>query len=104
MESPAGFGIAANFPTTFHLAGQLKVVLDVVLEIVGIDEVFPSVVGRVDVYELHLPSVGFPEELEDLKIVALDHEVVGGSPVHAFLRARTQGARAGSEGELTCAT
>ena len=87
-------------PPLADLAGEFEVVLDVVLEVVGIDEVLAGVVGRVDVDELHLAGVGFLEELEDFEVVALDHEVLGGVPVHAVFRARTQGAGGGGEGEL----
>ena len=88
------------FLPAFHLAGQFEVVLDVVLEVVGIDEVLAGVVGRVDVDELHLPGVALLQELEHFEVVALDHQVLRGVPVHAVFRAGAQGAGGGREGEL----
>ena len=59
MEAAGGFGVGADLAAlAVHLAGEFEVVLDVVLEVVGIDEVLAGVVGRVDVDELHLPGVG----------------------------------------------
>ena len=89
MEAAGGFGVGGEFLAALAgLAGEFEVVFDVVLEVVGLDEVLTGVVGRVDVDELHLPRVGFLEELEDFEVVALDHEVLGGIPVHALFRAR----------------
>ena len=88
------------FLPRLHLPGEFEVVLDVVLKVVGIDEVLAGVVRRVDVDELHLAGVALLEELEDFEVVALDHEVLRGVPVHALLRAGAQRAGGGREGEL----
>ena len=99
-KRPEASVLVLIFRRAFHLASEFEVVLDVVLEVVGIDEVLAGVVGRVDVDELHLPGIGLLEELEDFEVVALDHQVLGGVPVHAVLRAGAQGAGGGREGEL----
>ena len=71
-----------------------------ILKVVGIDKVLAGVVGRVDIDELDFARVGFLQELEDFEIVALDYKVEGDVPVHAVLRAWTQGSGRGGEGEL----
>ena len=63
-----------------------------VSEVIGIDKIIAGVVGRVDIDHLHLAVVSRLQQLQDLQVVALDVEVPGGVPVHAFLRAGAQGA------------
>ena len=58
-------------------------------EVVVIDEVMPGVVGRVDVDELDLARIGLAHELECLKVITLDVEVLGFVPVHALAALRT---------------
>ena len=58
MEAAGGFGVGGNLVAgAVHLSGEFEVVADVVLEIVGIDEVPAGIVGRVDVDELDLSEV-----------------------------------------------
>jgi len=100
MEPPAGLSVAADLAPALHLPGQLQIVLDVVLEVVGIDEVLASVVRRIDVDELDLAGVALLQDLQHFEVVALDHQVLRGVPVHAVFRARAQCAGRGREREL----
>lgn len=101
MEAARGFGVGGKFLTAFTgLAGEFEVVCNIILEVVGIDEVVAGVIGRVDVDKLYLPGVRFLKELEDFEVVALDHDILRGVPVHAVCLAGAQGARGGGEGEL----
>ena len=105
MEASRSFGVRREFLTALAgLAGKFEVVLNVVLKVVGIDEVLAGVIGRVDIDELHLSGVGFLEELEDFEVVAFYHEVLGRIPIDAVFRAWTQGAGRGGEGELAGAS
>lgn len=49
-----------------------------------------GVVGRVDIDELDLASVGFAQDLQRVEVVALDVKVLGGVPVLAAFLDRTQ--------------
>ena len=64
MEAAGGLGVAADLLATFHLARQFEVILDVVPKIVRVHEVLASVVGRIDVDELHLARIALLEELQ----------------------------------------
>ena len=89
VEAAGGFRIGGEFVSALvHLAGELEVVFDVVLEVIGIDEVLAGVVGRVDVDELYLSGIALLEQLEDFEVVALDHEVLRRVPVDAVLVAQ----------------
>ncbi len=66
------------------LGGDFPVPGQGVGEIVGVDEIVPRVVGRVDVDHLHLAVVGGLEQLQNLQIVPLYVEVPGVLPVHAL--------------------
>lgn len=100
MEPSAGVGIAADLAATFHLPRQLHVVLDAVVEVVGVDEVFAGVVRWVDVDELDFAGVALLQQLQHLQVVALDHQVLGGVPVHAVFGAGPQRAGAGGQRQL----
>src|SRR5271157_3753717 len=83
-----------------NLARELEVILNVVLKVVGIDEVTAGVIGRIDVDQLDLAGVALLQKLEHFEIVALDHEVLGGLPIDALLRAGAESAGGGREGDL----
>ena len=53
----------------------------------------PSVIGRVDVYELHLAGIALLQELEHFQVVALEHQVLRRVPIDALLGAGTEGNR-----------
>jgi hypothetical protein len=60
-------------------------------KIVSINEIFPGVVGRVDVDHLHLAQIALLQELQGIEVVPFDEQVLGGVEVDAFIPARTQG-------------
>ena len=94
MESPGGFGIGGEFLASLaNLSREIEIVLDVVLEIVGINEVFTGVVRRVDVYEFHFSSVGFLEKFKHFEVVTLNHEILCRLPIHTIGGAGTQCSR-----------
>ena len=91
VVAAGGVGVGAQLvAVAVDLAGDLEVVADAVLVVVLVDEILAGVVGRVDVDELDLGGVAPLQELEHLEIVALDHQVARGVPVHALLAARPQ--------------
>lgn len=100
MKTPAGFGIAADLLPAFHLPGQLQIVLDVVLEVVRVHKVLAGVVGRIDIDQLDLAGIALLQQLEHFEVVALDHQVLGGVPIHALVRAGAQRAGARCQGQL----
>lgn len=100
MKPPAGFGIAADFGPAFALPGNLQIIFNVVLKIIGIHKIFAGVVRRVDVNQLHLVGIAFLQQLEHLQVVALNHQVLRGIPIHALIRARAQRAGAGRQSQL----
>ena len=79
--------IALSFfiPTSFPIFNFL------LCEVIMIHEVVACVVGRVDVYHLHLAHIGVLEQFEHFEVVALNIEVLGGVPVDALFRTRAQG-------------
>jgi hypothetical protein len=76
------------------------VIFDVVAEVIFINEVIAGVVGWVDVDKFDLARVGLLEELENFEVVAFDHQVLGGVPVNAVLRAGAERAVGRAEGDL----
>ena len=100
MKPPTGFGIAADFGTAFGLAGNFQVIFYVVLKIVRVHKILAGVVRRVYVNQLHLAGIAFLQQLEHFQVVAFNHQVLRGVPVHALLRARAQRAGAGGQGQL----
>src|SRR5271157_4742378 len=83
-----------------NLARELEVILNVVLKVVGIDEVTAGVIGRIDVDQLDLAGIALLQELEHFEIITLDHEVLGGIPIDALLRARAKRAGGGGQRDL----
>ena len=71
-----------------NLSCQLKVGLQRFSVVIGIDEVVAGVVGRIDVDGFDAPEIGLIEELEDLKVVSLDEEVLGGVKMAGVVPAR----------------
>jgi hypothetical protein len=50
VEAAGGFSVGGKLAApAIHLAGEFKVVMDVVPEVVGIDELLAGIVGRIDV-------------------------------------------------------
>ena len=90
---PVGVIAAHGFRVALGgLLGHLLVPGHRVGKVISIDEIVAGVVGRVDVDHLLLAVVGRLQQLQDLQVVALNVEVLGGVPVHTFLWAGTQGA------------
>src|SRR5580658_6635319 len=77
-----------------HLPGEAQIVADAVPKVIRIDELVPGVVRRVDVDHLHLAAVALLQELQNLKILALDEDVLCGIPVDGFLAHGHQRCRA----------
>ncbi|MBT9137300.1 MAG: hypothetical protein DDT34_02388 [Firmicutes bacterium] len=102
VEPPTGLRVAAScLAFSINLIRQFLVVTDVVSKVVRIDEVFPSVVRRVDVDQLNLACIALLQQLEHFKVIPLDHQVFGRVPIDTFIRARPQRARAGRQCQLT---
>ena len=82
MEPAVAFGIGDQTTTLLVVLAVLGVIFAARLrEIVVVDEVMARVVGRVDIDELHLAGVGFLQDLERIKVVALDVEVLSRVPI-----------------------
>src|SRR5262249_30792246 len=73
-----------------ELPCELKVSAKTILEVVVINEVISCVVWRIDEDELHAVVVGLLKELEHLKVVALDEDVLGCVKVHGALEVRNE--------------
>ena len=72
----------------------MQVGLQTLSEVVGIDELVARIVGRVDVNHLHLAEVRLLQELEYLKVVPLDEEILGLVEVDRLLAAGLERAHA----------
>ena len=92
MKPPAGFNIAADLLSAFHLPGQFQIVLNVVLEVVRVHKVLSGVVRWIDVDQLDLAGIALLQQFEHFEVVALDHQVLCGVPIHALVRTGAQGA------------
>ena len=96
MEATVGVGVGAEaVALVVNLPGVLQVGQQALGVVVGVDEVVAGVVGRVDVDHLDLAQVRLLQQLEDLEVVALDDEVLGGVEGDALFRGGAQGAEAG---------
>jgi hypothetical protein len=96
VEAAVGVGVGAEaMAFSVDLPGVLEVGLQALSVVVGVDEVVAGVVGRVDIDHLDLAQVRLLQQLEDLEVVALDDEVLGGVEGDALLGGRTQGAETG---------
>ncbi|OQA12582.1 MAG: hypothetical protein BWY63_03724 [Chloroflexi bacterium ADurb.Bin360] len=96
VVAPAGLRVAGEqVAGAILLTRELQVARERVAEVIGVDEVVAGIVGRVNVDHLHTPEVGFEQEFEDLKVVALDKKMPGSVEVHRFLAAGKQGGAAG---------
>ncbi len=85
MESPAGLGVGA-LPDALlaHLPRIAQVVVQPLAVVVGVDELVAGVVRRVDVDHLDLAVVGLLQQFQHFEVVALDDEIPGAVPTHAF--------------------
>ena len=91
MEAAVGVGVGPELLSfRVRLPGVLEVRLKALRVVVRIDEIFASVIRRVDVDHLHLPQVRLLEKLQNFEVVALDDEVLGRVEVDALLTARPQ--------------
>src|SRR6185312_11275960 len=73
MKSAGRFGVGADSTPTLNLPGQLKIVLDVVAIIIRINKILASVIGGIDVDQLHLSGKALLQKFQDLKVVAFEH-------------------------------
>ena len=103
MESTTRLCVRGSpFAVGIDLPGQLLVITNTLAEVVGIDEIIPGVVRRVDINQLDLAGIALLQQLEHFQVVAFDHQVLGAVPVDTFLRAWPQRAGAGGQGQLPC--
>src|SRR5690606_28102768 len=86
---------------TGDLASNLQIGSDAVVVIVWVYKIAACVVRRVNINRLDPSSITLLQKLQHLQVVALDHQVLGGVPVHAVFRARTQRTGGGRERKLT---
>ena len=87
MKAAVGVGVRAELAAFgINLAGILQIGLQGLAVVVRVDEVVAGVVGRIDIDHLDLAQVGLLQELQDLKVVALDDEVLRRVEVDALLR------------------
>ena len=78
MEATIAVSVGVHLDAVLGDAGLLPIGLLAFGEVVGIDEVVASVVGRVDIDALYAFAVGGGEELEDFEVFAFDDEVAVG--------------------------
>src|SRR5208282_885636 len=98
MEPARCFRVRTEFAAfPVHLAGKFEVIL----KVVGINEVLARVVRRIDIYQLDLAGVTLLQQLEHFEIVALDHEILSRVPIDALLRAGAEGAGGRNERDLS---
>lgn len=88
VETPVAFGVGyETIPQLVKLTGVLKISRFGFCEIVFIHKIVARVVRRVDVYHLDFMQVCLLKAFEDIKIVALDIEIVCLVEVQAFFPA-----------------
>ena len=82
MEPTVALGVGDQTATFLVVVAALGVVLASRLgEVVVVNEVMARIVRWVDVDELHLAGVGFLQDLERVKVVTLDVEVLCRVPI-----------------------
>ena len=87
MEAAITFGVGDQAAALLVVVATLGVVLAARFgEVIVVDEVVARVVGRIDVDKLHLAGIGLLQNLQRVKIVALDVEVLGGVPILGLAR------------------
>ncbi len=77
MDTAVGLGGGADAEAArVGLARVAQVVVQALAEVVGVDEVVASVVGRVNVDHLDFAVVALLQQLEHLQVVAFDEQVL----------------------------
>jgi hypothetical protein len=95
MEASIRLRVCAELsPFGVNLPGVLQLGLQALGVVIRVDEVVSRVVGGIDVDHLDLAQIRLLQELEDLEVVALDDQVLGGVEVDALLGAWAQRAEA----------
>lgn len=84
-----------------HIARLFVIFLLTLFEVVMIDEVIARVVRRIDVNHLHLTQIRLLQQLQCVKIVALDVNVPRALPLHTPLRHGAQRLADGCRGLTT---
>lgn len=73
-----------------HIARLLIIFLSTLFEVIVINEVIARVVRRIDINHLHLAQIRLLQQLQSVKVVALDVNVLRVLPIHTPLRHRAQ--------------
>lgn len=91
MIAALGFRIGRELLAFFvDLARPFKIGLEALLVVVRVDEVLAGVIRGIDIDHLDLRVVVLLQDLEHLKVVTLDEDVLGGVPVFRVLEVRFQ--------------
>jgi hypothetical protein len=99
MESSVGFRVLEKTVALIVVnPGFILVFLATNCEVIAVHEVRTSVVRWVDVYHLDFAEIALLQELQDIKVIALDVEVLCRILILAFLRAGAKRLAHGSSG------
>lgn len=90
MEATFGIGVLYQLTTFIKISTLSFIFFASHLKIIVINKVVARIVRRVDINHLDLASIVLAQDLERVEVVTLDIQVLGGIPVLALLRARTQ--------------
>ena len=77
-------------PVLVHHAAVFFVFRERLLKIIIVDEIVPRIIRRIDINHLDLPKITLLQQLQRLKIIPLNIQILRRVPVLAFLYARPQ--------------
>ena len=81
---------AESAPRAVNLAGAGKVGILAFGKFVGVNELLPCVVGRIDIDHFDFAEIRLLQQLQDFEIFAFDKDVVGGFEIHRLGPVRVQ--------------
>ena len=91
MKSPAAVGIPEqSVAFLIHAGGRFLIFCRISAEIIFIDKIISRIIGRIDIYDFYLLQITLLQKLENVKIIALEIEILCTVPVDALFSGRTQ--------------
>ena len=70
-----------------NLLSQLEIGVQRICIVIGINEVATGIIGRIDINGFDPTKIGLIEKLENLKVISLNKEVLGGVKMEGFVTA-----------------
>src|SRR5690349_3902062 len=94
MKTSARLGVTGQqISFGIHLPGQLKIGFKRVRVVIGVDEVLPCIVGRIDIDQFHAAEVWLKQKLQNFEVITFNEDISRYIKVDRLLWMRYQGRR-----------